>query len=270
MENFNNKIKELSSFFNDNFDNTLNNFNSVYNKIKDDNNMKKLIKSRNSLIFNNFEFWKLKEYTDDFWTNFQLCFLLNELNLENKDKKFISSLMRSLDKNTSSDITIKDNNTNDNKDVEDDINKINELVNNIDKDQINNLLNKFNLNNFIEKDNINNIMDNFKNLNLNKNVEKDKINVISDVLDDFINLFNSNKIDINSINDLEKLCKPLIDKHKDLNLTHEELIIGVLKNKQKIKKINLNKLLNIALKLNSSGLLNNFNTFDIMKLMNNL
>ena len=74
-------------------------------------------------------------------------------------------------------------------------------------------------------------MDNFKNLNLNKNVEKDKINVISDVLDDFINLFNSNKIDINSINDLEKLCKPLIDKHKDLNLTHEELIIGVLKNK---------------------------------------
>ena len=134
MENFNNKIKELSSFFNDNFDNTLNNFNSVYNKIKDDNNMKKLIKSRNSLIFNNFEFWKLKEYTDDFWTNFQLCFLLNELNLENKDKKFISSLMRSLDKNTSSDITIKDNNTNDNKDVEDDINKINELVNNIDKD----------------------------------------------------------------------------------------------------------------------------------------
>jgi len=74
-------------------------------------------------------------------------------------------------------------------------------------------------------------MDNFKNLNLNKNVEKDKINIISDVLDDFINLFNSNKLDINSINDLEKLCKPLIDKHKDLNLTHEELIIGVLKNK---------------------------------------
>jgi len=80
MENFNNKIKELSSFFSDNFDNTLNNFNSVYNKIKDDNNMKKLIKSRNSLIFNNFKFWKLKEYTNDFWTNFQLCFLLNELN----------------------------------------------------------------------------------------------------------------------------------------------------------------------------------------------
>ena len=34
-----------------------------------------------------------------------------------------------------------------------------------------------------------------------------------------------------SLQDLENLCKPLIEKHKDINLTHEELIIGVLKNK---------------------------------------
>jgi len=74
-------------------------------------------------------------------------------------------------------------------------------------------------------------MDNFKNLNLNKNVEKDKINLISNTLDEFIILFNNNKLDFNSINDLENLCKPLIEKHKDVNLTIEELIIGVLKNK---------------------------------------
>ncbi len=72
-------------------------------------------------------------------------------------------------------------------------------------------------------------MDNLKNLNLNKNVEKKKVNIISDILDDFIIIFNSSNIE--TLQDLENLCKPLIDKHKDLNLTHEELIIGVLKNK---------------------------------------
>jgi hypothetical protein len=84
--------------------------------------MKKLIKSRNNLVFNSINFWKLQDYTDEFWTTLQLCFLLNELNQDNKDNKFVSSLMRSLEKNN-----------NDNTDVEDDINKINELVNNIDK-----------------------------------------------------------------------------------------------------------------------------------------
>lgn len=74
-------------------------------------------------------------------------------------------------------------------------------------------------------------MDNLKNLNLNKNVEKKKVSIISDILDDFIILFNSSNLNINSLQDLEKLCKPLIEKHKDMNLTHEELIIGVLKNK---------------------------------------
>ena len=259
MENFNNKIKELSTFVNQNEDETMNNFNSFYDSIKNNVNMKKLIKSRNNLVFNSVNFWKLQDYTDEFWTTLQLCFLLNELNQDNKDNKFVSSLMRSLEKNNE-----------DNTDVDDDINKINELVNNIDKTQIDDLLNKFNLGNLIEKDNINNIMDNLKNLNLNKNVEKKKVSIISDVLDDFIILFNSNNININSLQDLEDLCKPLIEKHKDINLTHEELIIGVLKNKQKIKEINLNKLLNIALKLNNTGLFNNFNPLDIMKLVNNI
>jgi hypothetical protein len=85
------------------------------------------------------------------------------------------------------------------------------------------------LDNFIEKDNVNNIMDNLKNLNLNKKLEKKKVNIISDILDDFILMFNTS--DIKSLQDLEILCKPLIEKHKDMNLTHEELIIGVLKNK---------------------------------------
>ena len=259
MEKLNSKIKELSSYVNDTEENTQNNFNAFYNLVKNDVNMKKLIKSRNNLVFNGVNFWKLENYTDEFWTTLQLCFLLNELNQDNKDNKFVSSLMRSLEKNN-----------NDNTDVEDDINKINELVNNIDKNQIDDLLNKFNLGNFIEKDNINNIMDNLKNLNLNKNVEKKKVSIISDILDDFIILFNSSNLNINSLQDLEKLCKPLIEKHKDMNLTHEELIIGVLKNKQKIKEINLNKLLNIALKLNNTGLFNNFNTLDIMKLVNNM
>ena len=122
MENFNNKIKELSTFVNQNEDETMNIFNSFYDSIKNNVNMKKLIKSRNNLVFNSVNFWKLQNYTDEFWTTLQLCFLLNELNQDIKDNKFVSSLMRSLEKNND-----------DNTDVEDDINKINELVNNIDK-----------------------------------------------------------------------------------------------------------------------------------------
>jgi hypothetical protein len=122
MENFNNKIKELSTFVNQNEDETMNNFNTFYVSIKNNVNMKKLIKSRNNLVFNSVNFWKLQDYTDEFWTTLQLCFLLHELNQESKDNKFVSSLMRSLDKNN-----------NNNTEVDDDINKINELVNNIDK-----------------------------------------------------------------------------------------------------------------------------------------
>jgi hypothetical protein len=122
MEKLNSKIKELSTFVNQNEDDTYNNFNTFYDLVKNNVNMKKLIKSRNNLIFNNVNFWKLQDYSDDFWTTLQLCFLLNELNQDDKDNKFVSSLMRSLEKNN-----------NDNNDVDDDINKINELVNNIDK-----------------------------------------------------------------------------------------------------------------------------------------
>ncbi len=259
MEKLNDKINDLSIILGDSNENTLKNFYIFYDKIKDNNNMKKLIKSRNNLIFNNIDFWKLKEYTDNLWTTLQLCFLLNELNQDDKDNKFISSLIRSLEKNEDID---------NNNDIDEDVDKINDLVNNIDKDQINNLLKKFNLDNFIEKDNVNNIMDNLKNLNLNKKLEKKKVNIISDILDDFILMFNTS--DIKSLQDLEILCKPLIEKHKDMNLTHEELIIGVLKNKQKIKKIKMDKLLSMALKLNNTGLFNNFNTLDIMKLVNKI
>ena len=125
MEKLNSKIKELSSYVNDTEENTYNDFNTFYNLVKNDVNMKKLIKSRNNLIFNSVKFWKLEKYTDEFWTILQLCFLLNELEQDNKDNKFVSSLMRSLEKN---------NDETNNDDVNDDINKINELVNNIDKD----------------------------------------------------------------------------------------------------------------------------------------
>jgi len=80
MENFNNKIKDLSIFVNDTEENTLNNFNLFYDLIKENVNMKKLIKSRNSIIFDNISFWKLNDYNNDFWNTLQLCFLLNELN----------------------------------------------------------------------------------------------------------------------------------------------------------------------------------------------
>jgi hypothetical protein len=80
MEKLNDKINDLSIILGDSNENTLKNFYIFYDKIKDNNNMKKLIKSRNNLIFNNIDFWKLKEYTDNLWTTLQLCFLLNELN----------------------------------------------------------------------------------------------------------------------------------------------------------------------------------------------
>jgi transposase len=137
MDNFNNKIKELSTFYNDTPENILKNFNELYNKIKDNVNMKKLIKSRNSLFFNNLYNWKLNQYTEEFWTNLQLCFLLNELNQDNQDKKFVSSLMRSLDKNTDTNKLSSLNKTDNdelNDDINEDLNKINEIVNNIDKD----------------------------------------------------------------------------------------------------------------------------------------
>jgi hypothetical protein len=122
MEKLNNKIKELSSFVNESEVITKKNFNLFYHKIKNNINLKKLIKSRNNLIFDNIEYWKLNDYSDEFWTVLQLCFLLNELEQDDKDNKFVSSLMRSLDKNNE-----------ENNDVEEDINKINELVGNIDK-----------------------------------------------------------------------------------------------------------------------------------------
>lgn len=122
MEKLNNKIKELSSFVNESEVITKKNFNLFYDKIKNNINLKKLIKSRNNLIFDNIEYWKLNDYSDEFWTVLQLCFLLNELEQDDKDNKFVSSLMRSLDKNNE-----------ENNDVEEDINKINELVGNIDK-----------------------------------------------------------------------------------------------------------------------------------------
>ena len=113
------------------------------------------------------------------------------------------------------------------------------------------MLNKFGINDSLENDKIMDLINNFKNIDINKNVEKNKLDKINYIIDEFIEIFNKSKI--NSTDDIINITNPLIEKYKDFDekndLSHDEIIIAVMKNKDKLCKIDMSKMMNLAMSM---------------------
>jgi hypothetical protein len=148
-----------------------------------------------------------------------------------------------------------------------DLDGIKNMLNKINSNDVSDMLNKFGMGGQVENDNVIDIIENLKNIDVNKDIDKLKLSKISDVVDEFIHIFNKSKI--NNTNDIIKITTPLVDKYKNLNLSQDEIIIGVFKNKDKISKIDMNKMMNLVMKMSTCGGDNSLNLLSLMSSMNN-
>ena len=247
------KIFDLSECLNSTKEETLLNFQNFFTLIQNnENKFKKMIVNRNNDVFKKTKFFNYTDnniYSDKFWTSLQLCCILYQLN-DNiiKDGKFTQSLIKSIEKynnwNNNNLITTTDNS-------EKDLNNVKDMLNKINPNDVSNMLNKFGINENIENDKIMEIINNLKNIDVNKSVDKNKIDKINNIIDEFIEIFNKSKI--NNTDDIIKITNPLIEKYKDFeetnNLSHDEIIIAVMKNKDKLSKIDMAKMMNLVMSM---------------------
>ena len=264
------KIFDLSECLNSTKEETLLNFQNFFTLIQNnENKFKKMIVNRNNDVFKKTKFFNYTDnniYSDKFWTSLQLCCILYQLN-DNiiKDGKFTQSLIKSIEKynnwNNNNLITTTDNS-------EKDLNNVKDMLNKINPNDVSNMLNKFGINENIENDKIMEIINNLKNIDVNKSVDKNKIDKINNIIDEFIEIFNKSKI--NNTDDIIKITNPLIEKYKDFeetnNLSHDEIIIAVMKNKDKLSKIDMAKMMNLVMSMSMK--MGGNNQLDILSLIN--